>query len=105
MATNHSTNESKQGICYVFKFFMFLFLWPTNPFHSGRAHYIRRGREKNAGHEAKVTRRAETSGSAAAPAGSLVQNTEVVCGFVFSGKGKKKAASHILGIGLKVIIS
>lgn len=66
----------------------FVFLLSTNPFCSGGACYISRGGKENAGHEAKVTRTAETSRSAAATAGSQVQNTGVVCGFAFSRKKK-----------------
>lgn len=97
--TTGLTNPNKE----LARFFVFCFSLPTSPFCSGGACYISRGGKKNAGPEAKVTRTAETSRSAAATAGSQV-NTRVLCGFAFSRK-EKEPALPILRTGLEAIIS
>lgn len=84
--------EFARFFCYLF------FSCQQNPVLSGGAHYIRRGEKKNAGCEAK-TRMAETSISAAATAGSQVQNT----GLVFQGRKTNVCFSH--AIALKALIS
>ena len=99
--TDHGANGAKQGIFWGFCFCC----QQTHSVQERGACYVRRRGKKNAGCEAKVTREAETSRSAAATAGSQVQNTGVVCSFAFSREGKKQPASHILGTGLKAMIS
>lgn len=77
----------------ITRFFCFLFLLPTSPFHAGGACYIKRGGKKMLGCAAKVTRQDQLWLPRGFPQGVRYKKQGLVYGFAFPRK-RRACFSH-----------